>query len=123
MAGSPEPPAPDLPSPGIPPARQGRIRAWVSWSTGKESAYALRLAQQDRRIEVLGLFTTVDEDAGTVACNGVPVSLAQAQAVALGLPLHLLSDPAGCPARDREALRRAVLAREAVHEGVTTMIF
>jgi hypothetical protein len=53
----------------------------------------------------------------------VPVGLAQAQAAALGLPLHLLSVPAGCPARDREALRRAVLAREAVPGGVTAMIF
>src|ERR1035441_6063328 len=101
MAGSPEPPDHDLPSPGIRPARQGRIRAWVSWSTGKESAYALRLAQQDRRVEVLGLFTTVDEDAGTVAYNGVPVSLAQARATALGLPLHLLNVPAGCLASNR----------------------
>jgi diphthamide synthase (EF-2-diphthine--ammonia ligase) len=105
------------------PAGTGRIRAWVSWSTGKESAYALRLAQEDRRVEVLGLFTTVDEDAGTVAYNGVPVSLAQAQASALGLPLHLLSVPAACPAGDREVLRRAVLAREAVPDGVEIMIF
>ena len=123
MADSSEPPDHDLPSPGTRPAGQGRIRAWVSWSTGKDSAYALHLAQQDRRVEVRGLFTTVDEDTGTVAYNGVPVSLAQAQADALGLPLYLLSVPAACPARHREALRRAVLAREAVPEGIETMIF
>lgn len=123
MAGRAEPPQHDLPSPGIRPAGHGRIRAWVSWSTGKDSAYALHLAQEDRRVEVLGLFTTVDQDAGTVAYNGVPVSLAHAQADALGLPPHLLSVPAACPARDRETLRRAVLAREAVPDGVKTMIF
>jgi diphthamide synthase (EF-2-diphthine--ammonia ligase) len=95
----------------------------VSWSTGKDSAYALSLAQADRQIEVLGLFTTVDEDTGRVAYNGVPVRLAQAQAEALGLPLHVLSVPAACPAHTREVLRRRVLAREAVPEGVRVIIF
>jgi diphthamide synthase (EF-2-diphthine--ammonia ligase) len=123
MTGSPEPREHGPRVPKIRPGGQGRSRARVSWSTGKDSAYALRLAQAERRTEVLGLFTTVDEDAGTVACNGVPVSLAQAQAAALGLPLHLLSVPEACSPRDREALRRAVLAREAVPEGVTAMIF
>src|ERR1022692_26158 len=123
MTGSPEPREHGPRVPEIRPGGQGRSRAPVSWSTGKDSAYALRLAQADRRIEVLGLFTTVDEDAGTVAYNGVPVSLAQAQATALGLPLHLLNVPAGCLASNREALRRAVLAREAVPEGIETMIF
>ena len=60
-------------------------------------------------IEVAGLFTTVDEDTGTVAYTGVPVRLAQAQAEALALPLHLLRIPAGCPPGRREDLRRAVL--------------
>jgi diphthamide synthase (EF-2-diphthine--ammonia ligase) len=68
----------------------------MSWSTGKEGAYALHVAQRDRRVEVVGLFTTVDEDTGTVAYTGVPVRLAQAQAEALALPLHLLRVPAGC---------------------------
>ena len=70
MTGSPEPREHGPRVPEIRPGGQGRSRARVSWSTGKDSAYALRLAQADRRIEVLGLFTTVDEDAGTVACNG-----------------------------------------------------
>jgi uncharacterized protein (TIGR00290 family) len=108
---------------GIGSALGTRTRAWVSWSTGKESAYALRVARADRRVEVLGLFTTVHEDAGRVAYNGVPVGLAKAQARALGLPLHVLSVPAGCPARAREVRRRRVLAREAVPEGVSAIIF
>jgi hypothetical protein len=38
------------------------------------------MAQRDRRIKVVGLFTTVDEDTDTVAYTCVPVRLAQAQA-------------------------------------------
>jgi len=95
----------------------------MSWSTGKDSAYALHLTRDDTRIDVTGLFTTVDTDAGQVAYNGVPVSLARAQPDALGLPLHILPVPAGCPARARETLRREVLEREAVPAGVEVIIF
>jgi len=65
--------------------RPAAARAWVSWSTGKESAYALQLAQRDQHVDVVGLFTTVDEDTDTVAHTGVPVRLARAQAEALGV--------------------------------------
>jgi diphthamide synthase (EF-2-diphthine--ammonia ligase) len=106
-----------------PEASARRVRAWVSWSTGKESALTLCMAQDDPRIEVAGLFTTVDGEPYRVACNGVPVRLAQAQATALGLPLHLLRVPAGCDDGTREALRRQVLTREAVSAGVQAILF
>lgn len=108
------------------PARAPRhrhVRAWVSWSAGKESAYALHMARRDRRVDVAGLFTTVDEDTGTVAYTGVPVRLAQAQADALALPLYQLRIPARCPPGRREVLRRAVLMDAAVPAGVQMIIF
>jgi diphthamide synthase (EF-2-diphthine--ammonia ligase) len=114
-------PAPARPAPA--PERPGRVRAWVSWSTGKDSAYALHLVRSGRQVEIAGLFTTINADAGTVAYNGVPLSLARAQAHALGLPLHLLPVPAGCPPPARETLRRQVLAREAVPADVKVIIF
>lgn len=105
------------------PAPRERVRAWMSWSTGKDSAYALRLARASSQVDVAGLFTTVDADAGRVAYNEVPVCLAQAQAQALGLPLHILPIPAGCSDHEREALRRDVLSREAVPAGIKMLIF
>lgn len=104
-------------------APRERVRAWMSWSTGKDSAYALRLAHGNPWVDVAGLFTTVDADACRVAYNGVPVCLAHAQAQALGLPLHTLPIPAGCSAHAREALRRDVLSREAVPAGISMLIF
>lgn len=65
----------------------------------------------------------MDEEPYRVACNGVPVRLAEAQAVTLGLPLHLLRVPAGCDDGTREALRREVLTREAVSAGVEAILF
>lgn len=106
-----------------PEASARRVRAWVSWSTGKESALTLCMAQRDPRIEVVGLFTTVDEEPYRVAYNGVPVRLAEAQAVTLGLTLYLLRVPAGCDDGTREALRREVLTREAMSAGVEAILF
>jgi diphthamide synthase (EF-2-diphthine--ammonia ligase) len=100
-----------------------RIRAWVSWSGGKESALTLRLARDDPQFEVTGLFTTVDEQPGRVAHSGVPVRLAEAQACSLGLPLHLLRIPPGCDYTAREAFRRGILVREAVPAEVQAIIF
>lgn len=65
----------------------------------------------------------MDEEPYRVAYNGVPVPLAQAQAVALGLPLHLLRVPAGRDDGTRETLRREVLMREAVPAGVEAIFF
>jgi diphthamide synthase (EF-2-diphthine--ammonia ligase) len=104
-------------------APEQRVRAWVSWSAGKDSALTLCLAQDDPLVEVAGLFTTVDEEPYQVAYTGVPVRLAEAQAAALGLPLHLLRIPPGCDGRTRETLRREVLTREAVPAGVAAILF
>ncbi|MFH1024976.1 MAG: ATP-binding protein, partial [Planctomycetota bacterium] len=36
-------------------------KALLSWSSGKDSAWALHLLQQDPRIEILGLFTVMNQ--------------------------------------------------------------
>jgi diphthamide synthase (EF-2-diphthine--ammonia ligase) len=100
-----------------------RVRAWISWSTGKDSALTFSIARGSPRFEVVGLFTTVDEEPCRVAYTGVQARLAEAQAAALGLPLHLLRIPAGCDGGAREVLRREVLAREAAPAGVEVILF
>lgn len=97
-------------------------RTWVSWSSGKDAALALAAARADAGLEVVGLPTTVNEDADRVAMHAVRRELLQAQADALGLPLHCVQIPQHC--RNEvyaERMGAAVAAAEA--DGVTRMVF
>jgi uncharacterized protein (TIGR00290 family) len=71
-------------------------RTWVSWSSGKDSAYALHTART-AGITVDGLLTTVDAGSDRVPVHGVPHALVRAQAQALRLPLHTVALPWPCP--------------------------
>lgn len=68
----------------------------MSWSSGKDSAFALYqlLARPD--IEVTGLLTTVTEDYNRVSMHAVREELLELQANALGLPLHKVKIPSKC---------------------------
>jgi uncharacterized protein (TIGR00290 family) len=92
----------------------------MSWSSGKDSALALAEARE--QYDVVGLLTTADADADRVAMHGVRRELLEAQASALGLPLHVVALPWPCPNDVYERLMRdAVVA--AVAEGVEVMVF
>ena len=65
------------------------LNVWLSWSSGKDSAYSLyTLQQQPDHYQVVGLLTTVNEAANRVAMHAVRAKLLQKQAEATGLPLH-----------------------------------
>ena len=74
-----------------------RPRAWMSWSSGKDSALALHEVRSAGEVEVAGLLTTVNAAVGRVAVHGVRRVLLEAQAAALGLPLHVVELPWPCP--------------------------
>ena len=63
----------------------GKKRVMVSWSTGKDSAWALHVLQNDPAVEVVGLVTSVVPKWGRVSMHGVREPLALAQAKAAGL--------------------------------------
>jgi uncharacterized protein (TIGR00290 family) len=71
-------------------------RAWVSWSSGKDSAYALH-AVREAGFAVEGLLTTLDAGSGRVPVHGVAPEPVRAQARALRLPLHTVELPWPCP--------------------------
>src|SRR5438132_9071432 len=71
--------------------------AWMSWSSGKDSAFALQVARVEQCVDVQGLLVTVNADVDRVAMHAVRRSLLEAQAQRLGLPLHVVEIPSPCP--------------------------
>ncbi len=99
-----------------------RRRAWMSWSSGKDSAMALNAARRDEGIEVVGLLTTMNASADRVAMHAVRRSLVETQADRLGLPLHLIDLPEHCSNEVyEEKMTQAI--RAAGDDGVEQFIF
>jgi uncharacterized protein (TIGR00290 family) len=83
--------------------------AWMSWSSGKDSTFALEMARTEQGMDVEGLLVTVNADADRVAMHAVRRSLLEAQAKRLGLPLHVVEIPSPCPNAVYEARMGAAM--------------
>ena len=94
----------------------------LSWSSGKDSAWALHLLRQDPGIELVGLLTTINEAAGRVAMHAVRETLLDAQAEAAGLPLTKVYIPEPCSNAAYETAMSSEMA-EAKRAGVTAVAF
>lgn len=94
----------------------------LSWSSGKDSAWALHLLRQRREVQVVGLVTTLNEAFGRVAMHGVRAELVRAQADAAGLPLWPVPLPWPCSNDEYETRMRAVIEK-ARSAGVTAFAF
>jgi uncharacterized protein (TIGR00290 family) len=101
------------------PSRQ---KAIASWSSGKDSAFALYEAQRSGEFEIVGILTTVTEAYQRVAMHGVRNELLDRQAGALGLPCLKVPIPSPCPNEVYEREMSLVMNRLRA-EGVTAMIF
>ena len=99
-----------------------RKRALLSWSSGKDSAWALHILRQMPEIEIVGLVTTVNRVADRVAMHAVRSQLLRAQAEAVALPLHEIPIPWPCSNAEYEAAMAVAIAR-AQADGVTAMAF
>lgn len=99
-----------------------RAQALLSWSSGKDSAWALHLLRQQNEVEVVGLLTTVNQVADRVAMHAVRSELLQAQAEAVGLPLRTVGLPWPCSNEQYEAAM-AVAVERAMADGITVMAF
>jgi uncharacterized protein (TIGR00290 family) len=99
-----------------------RAQALLSWSSGKDSAWALHLLRQQGDVEVVGLLTTINEVADRVAMHAVRSELLQAQAEAVGLPLRTVGLPWPCSNEQYEAAMTTAIER-ARSDGITVMAF
>lgn len=68
----------------------------LSWSSGKDSAWALHVLRQDPSIEVVGLFSAINEQHNRVSMHSTREALLRLQADAAGLALHTINLPAPC---------------------------
>lgn len=71
-------------------------KVWFSWSTGKDSAYALYEMQKSPQFKVVGLLSTVTEDYNRVSMHSTRRALLEMQSEALGIPLNVLNIPINC---------------------------
>jgi len=97
-------------------------RVLLSWSSGKDSAWALHLLREQKDVEVVALLTTFNSAANRVAMHAVRRELVELQAERAGLPLWAVELPWPCSNADYEDRMRAVCAR-AVAEGIDAVAF
>jgi len=99
-----------------------RPKALLSWSSGKDAAWALQALRQAGEVEVVGLLTTTNAAFDRVAMHGVREALLEAQAEAVGLPLWKVPLPWPCVNEAYEARMAEVCARAAA-QGIEAMAF
>jgi uncharacterized protein (TIGR00290 family) len=94
----------------------------MSWSSGKDSAWALHMLRRDSEIEVCGLLTTLNEQFQRVAMHGTRRSVLEAQARVAGLPLWIVPLPWPCSNEIYEQRMSEVCSR-AVAQGIEAVAF
>jgi uncharacterized protein (TIGR00290 family) len=97
------------------------MKVLVSWSSGKDSAWALHVLRRDG-YHVGGLLTSMNEAARRVSMHGVREEIVRAQAAAAALPLFTIPLPWPCTNAIYETrLREAV--DQGVRDGFTHVAF
>ncbi len=99
-----------------------RKRVLLSWSGGKDSAWALHLLRQGGEYDVVALLTTLNEKFQRVAIHGFREELLDRQARAAGLPLWKIPLPFPCSNAIYEE-RMAGACERAVREGLHGVAF
>lgn len=98
------------------------MKVLLSWSSGKDSAWALHLLNVRHPGAVCALLTTVNEAVDRVAMHAVRRDVLAAQARAAGLPLRIVPIPHPCPNEVYEERMGAAVAA-AVEDGFTHAAF
>lgn len=97
-------------------------KVWLSWSSGKDSAWALHQLRRQGKWDVCGLFTTLNETFDRVAMHAVRRVLLEAQARSAGLPLRIVPLPWPCSNAEYEQIMVKIWD-EAIQNGVEAIAF
>jgi uncharacterized protein (TIGR00290 family) len=99
-----------------------RPKAFVSWSSGKDSAFALLEILRQGLIDVVGVLTTISDAYDRVAMHGVRNALLDRQVAALDLPVIKVPLPSPCSNEVYEACMAEACMRMKA-EGVARIVF
>lgn len=97
-------------------------RVLLSWSSGKDSAWALHLLRRDPEIEIAALLTTFNRAFDRVAMHAVRRELARQQAKRTGIPLWEADLPWPCSNAQYETIMRGIVER-ALAENIRATVF
>ncbi|HZU30687.1 MAG TPA: ATP-binding protein [Candidatus Angelobacter sp.] len=94
----------------------------LSWSSGKDSAWALHVLRRSGEYEIVGLLTTFNSAFNRVAMHSTRHELVEMQAKAAGLPLISAPLPWPCTNADYEAAMKKV-CDDALASGISGIAF
>ena len=81
-----------------------RKKTLLSWSSGKDSAWTLHSLRQDPEIELVGLFTVINEKYDRASMHATRLDLLKRQAKAANLPVETISLPDQCSGEQCDAV-------------------
>jgi uncharacterized protein (TIGR00290 family) len=94
----------------------------LSWSSGKDSAWAFHLLSKQPEFQIAALVTTFNGAANRVAMHAVRRDLVEAQAQRLNVPLWAVDLPGPCSNDQYEEIMKGVW-RRATEEGIEAVAF
>ncbi|RLQ96071.1 Dph6-related ATP pyrophosphatase [Falsibacillus albus] len=97
-------------------------RIVISWSGGKDSAFALYKILKEGEYIVDSLLTTITEGYNRISIHGVREDLLEEQAESLGIPLRKMYIPQNSSDADYQKIMIEKL-REIKREGINTIMF
>src|SRR5688572_11093887 len=100
-----------------------RPRVLLSWSSGKDSAWALHTLRTAGEVEVVGLLTTFNAAFDRVAMHAVRRELVERQAEAAGLPLLTVPLSWPCDNATYEAVLSEALSKARTELDLTHIAF
>ena len=102
--------------------RTTRPKAWMAWSSGKDSAWALHVLRERNEVEIVGLLTTINTHFQRVAMHGTRHELLKMQANIAGIPLWEVPLPWPCRNKAYEEAMSAACAA-ALQQGISGVAF
>jgi len=94
----------------------------LSWSSGKDSAWALHRLRQDPSVDLVGLFSVLNERYDRVSMHATRHELLKRQAAAASLPLRVINLPDPCTMEQCDGIMKRFVEACAA-EGIEAMAF